>query len=197
MTNRKVIGFASGAAIVVSIAIGSNMLTPKAPDVDTVQIPTQEVIMQTQEPSPSPSPSFAPSPSPTTTPTATPTTTPIAIQEVILEENKPMTTLEMFGISGKIIVEGAYLIHKIDGNKSDLSITVPDELSADIYELYLNGQYVDKQIIQQGKIIAPPIIFTMPDLLEVRIFKLQEVIAIGRFENDKLIISVKDGVLGV
>ena len=105
-----------------------------------------------------------------------------------------MTTLEMFGISGNTVVEGTCSMKKIDDNRTEFSITVPDELSADIYELYLNGQFVDKHLII-GKIIAPPVIFSMPELLEVRIFKLQEVIAVGRFDGEKLIIAVKDGVI--
>ncbi|OQB15698.1 MAG: hypothetical protein BWY15_00411 [Firmicutes bacterium ADurb.Bin193] len=186
MTKKKVAAIASGATVAIALAVGSGLLN--STPVTEYEVPPQEETVIV-EPTTIPVPSFSPMVSPTATPEKT-----LAPSEKPRPTEKPVSTLEMFGISGDIVVEGTYTVKEIDENRSAFSIAVPKKLSADIYELYLNGQFVDKQLLP-GKIIAPPVVFTVPELLEVRLFKLQEVIAVGRLEGKKLDIAVKDGVM--
>ena len=188
---KKVVATATAALVAVSLAIGGSVLVPKK-TVQNVVPPIEQVAIIEQ----TPVPSATPKPLPSKTPKATPKPTKApAIEVKGTPTPAPLTTLELFGISGKTIVEGTYAIKKIDRNKSELSIDVPKSLNADLYELYLNGQYVDKQLLPNGRILAPPLIFTVPELIELRIFKLQEVIAVGKLKDGKLTIAVKDGVI--
>ena len=64
MTKKKIIGYASGAAVAVSLAIGGSMLNSK-PVVDLTGPPMQENyiiegVMPTASPTASPSPSSTP-----------------------------------------------------------------------------------------------------------------------------------------
>jgi len=190
---KKVVATATAALVAVSLAIGGSVLVPKK-SVQNVVPPIEQVAIIEQ----TPVPSATPKPLPSKTPKATPKPTKAPAVEVKVTPTPapaPLTTLELFGISGKTIVEGTYAIKKVDRNKSELSIDIPKSLNADLYELYLNGQYVDKQLLPNGRILAPPLIFTVPELIELRIFKLQEVIAVGKLKDGKLTIAVKDGVI--
>jgi len=197
---KKIVATVSGIAIAVSLAVGGTLLNNKpvvSPAIDLLEKPiTAPIVAVTPIPKTSAVPSKTPTPSKTPKPTATPkpTNSP-KVLEVTNVTPAPVDTFTLFGISGKITVEGTYTVKKIDKNKSEFSIKVPEKLSADMYELYLNRQFVDKQLLPNGKIIAPPLLFTGPELLEVRIIKLQKVIGIGRFKDGKLTISVKDGVI--
>jgi hypothetical protein len=188
---KKVVATATAALVAVSLAIGGSVLVPKK-SVQNVVPPIEQVAIKEQ----TPVPSATPKPLPSKTPKATPKPTKAPAVEVkVTPTPAPLTTLELFGISGNTIVEGTYSIKKVDRNKSELSIDIPKSLNADLYELYLNGQYVDKQLLPNGRILAPPLIFTVPELIELRIFKLQEVIAVGKLKDGKLTIAVKDGVI--
>jgi len=197
--NKKIVATATGVAIAVSLAIGGSILAPK-PTAPNKALPIEKVATIEQTPASittiKPAPSTTPKPTikPTPSSTAKPTKAPV-VEVKATPTPSPLTTLELFGISGNTIVEGTYAIKKIDKNRSEFAIDIPISLSADLYELYLNGQYVDKQLLPSGRIIAPPLIFTMPELIELRIYKLQKVIAVGRLENGKLSIAVKDGVI--
>jgi len=196
--SKKNVTTTSGILVAVSLAIGGSILAPK-PTVENDVAPQIEHVAVVQQ---MPDPSVTPAPSPSTTPKPSPIISPkptkapnVEVKVEVTPTPAPLTTPELFGISGNTIVEGTYIIKNIDKIRSELSIDIPKSLSADLYEIYLNGQYVDKQLLPSGKIIAPPLIFTMPDILEVRIYKLQEVIAVATFKNDKLSIAVKDGVI--
>ena len=188
---KKVVATATAALVAVSLAIGGSVLVPKKTMPNVVPPIEQAAIIEQ-----TPVPSATPKPLPSKTPKATPKPTKAPAVEVkVTPTQAPLTTLELFGISGNIIVEGTYAIKKVDRNKSELSIDIPKSLNADLYELYLNGQYVDKQLLPNGRILALPLIFTVPELIELRIFKLQEVIAVGKLKDGKLTIAVKDGVI--
>lgn len=202
--NKKIVATATGILVGISLAVGGVLINNKPvvkPILDLAESPIiTPVATATPKPSTVPNkiiaPTKSPAPSKTPKPTATPkhTNSP-KVLEVTKVTPAPVDTFTLFGISGKINVDGSYTIKKIDKNKSEFSIAVPDKLSADMYELYLNRQFVDKQLLPNGKIIAPPLLFTATELLEVRVIKLQKVIAIGRFKDGKLNISVKDGVI--
>jgi len=207
--NRKrVIAALSTIAIAGSIGIGGMFLNdvpqdklelgPVAP-IETVQTsvpkPTPTPVVK---PSPSPKASFVPSkiPLPTKQPKAIEVIevqTPEVLEVVEIPPAK-VDTLVQYDISGKETSIAKYEIKKIDGYRSQFSIDVPEALSADMFELYLNQQYIDKQLLPSGKIISPPLIFTDMDALEVHIIKLEQVIGIGRFDNGTLTIYLKDGV---
>jgi len=197
--NKKIVATTTGILVAVSLAVGGSILAPK-PIAPNKALPIEKVATVEQIPAPittiKPAPSITPKPTikPTLSSTAKPTKAP-AIEIKATPTPAPLTTLELFGISGNTIVEGTYAIKKNDKNRFEFAVDIPISLSADLYELYLNGQYVDKQLLPSGKIIAPPLIFTMPELIELRIYKLQKVIAVGKLENGKLSIAVKDGVL--
>lgn len=104
-------------------------------------------------------------------------------------------TLAMFGLNNTKTIDGTYNISKVDKYKSEFSVTVPESLSADIFELYVNNSFVDKALLPKDKIITVPIVLTNPELLEVRIYKLKKLIGVGKLKDGKLNISVKDGFL--
>jgi len=196
---KKVVATVSSIAIAVSLAVGGTLLNNKpvvtTPTDDAVVSPIVSVTPQpTIIPSKAPVPTKTPIPTKSPKPPAIPTVAP-KVLEVTEVTPAPVDTFELFGISGEITVDGTYAVKKVDKNKSEFSIVVPAKLSADMYELYLNRQFVDKQLLPNGKIVAPPLLFTVPELLEVRIIKLQKVIGIGRFKDGKFTISVKDGVI--
>lgn len=190
MKKKKIIGYATGATVAVSLAIGGAYLNNKPADnIEKPPIQEESVVQEIE-----PIESVAPSPTPSPTAMPIKTEKPQATSPEPVQTNKPVSTLEEFGIFEDITVNGTYSIEELDENRTAFNIVVPEELSADIYELYLNNQFVDKSLISK-KIIAPPIVFSVPELLEVRIFKLQEVIAVGTFKDGKVVIAVKDGVL--
>lgn len=211
--DRKKIAVAIGAiAISGSLGIGGILMNKTPTDsqnqsvatVTPAPTPSSTIIpIPTVKPTAKPSPTIKPSgtPTPTKTPTKVPkpTVTPKPIQtpeilDVIETPYVPDNTLKEFGISDKNSIAATYEIKKIDGSRSEFTINVPEKLSADMFELYLNRQYVDKQLLPVGKIIAPPLVFTDTKLLEIHIIKLEQVIGIGRFDDDKLTIYLKEGI---
>jgi len=210
-TNKKrVIAALSTIAIAGSIGIGGMLLNNTPQDkLDLLPINPVESVITSPIPMPTSTPVAKPSTSPkvSVVPSKTPlpTKTPKAVIEVV--EVKPPETLEVvvvppakvdtltqFGISGKYVTTAKYAITKLDSSRSEFSVDIPETLSADMFELYLNYQYIDKQLLPLGKVIGPPLIFTDIKSLEVRIIKLEQVIGIGKFEDGVLMIYLKDGV---
>lgn len=103
-------------------------------------------------------------------------------------------TLAMFGISGEKIIEVDYSIHE-NGNVAEMTVDVPEEMEADIVELLCNDSTVTKTLMPGGKLKTIPFIFTKLENLELRFYKLGEVIGVGRFKDNKLYVAVK-GTIG-
>lgn len=105
------------------------------------------------------------------------------------------STLAMFGISGENIIEADYSVAD-NGSVAEMTIELPEEISdeTDIVELYCNDNSVTKTLMPSGKLKTVPIVFTDMGNLELRFYKLGEVIGVGRFEGEKLYIAIKDNV---
>lgn len=103
-------------------------------------------------------------------------------------------TLAVFGISGDTIVEVDYSL-TTENNLSELSLTPPEEASVDIVELYCNGELVTKAVLPDGTLKSIPFVFSDLSNLELRLYRLNEVIGIGKFEDDKLYVAFKDDVI--
>lgn len=103
------------------------------------------------------------------------------------------STLAMFGISGENIIEADYSVTD-KGNVAEMAIELPEEISdeTDIVELYCNDNSVTKTLMPSGKLRTVPIVFTNLENLELRFYKLGEVIGVGRFEGEKLYIAIKE-----
>ena len=100
-------------------------------------------------------------------------------------------TLALFGISGDNITEADYSIEE-KGNIAEMTVDVPEEMSADIVELLCNGETVTKALMPNGKLMTIPLVFSNLDNLELRLYKRGEVVGIGKFANKKLYIAAKE-----
>lgn len=100
-------------------------------------------------------------------------------------------TLAMFGISGENIIEVDYAIHE-NGNVAEMTVDVPEEMEVDIVELLCNDSSVTKTLLPGGKLKTIPFIFSNLENLEIRFYKLSEVVGVGRFKDDKLYVAVKE-----
>lgn len=100
-------------------------------------------------------------------------------------------TLALFGISGENVSEVNYTIEE-KGNIAEMTVDVPEEMSADIVELLCNGETVTKALMPSGKLMTIPLVFSNLDNLELRLYKRGEVVGVGKFANKKLYIAAKD-----
>lgn len=104
-------------------------------------------------------------------------------------------TVAFFSMTGTV-VEGTYEISKIDENRTAISISVPEEIQADIYELYFEDALIDKALLPAGKIITIPVLLTEPELLNVKVYRLREMIGAGELKDDGIIkLTVKRGAI--
>lgn len=70
-----------------------------------------------------------------------------------------------------------YEIKKESEYVTSMQIDVPDELSVDIAELYVNDIFVGKTLLPDGGVFkSNAIVFSDPDALELKLYKLGEVI---------------------
>lgn len=104
-----------------------------------------------------------------------------------------VAALAMFGISGENIIEADYTITE-NGNVSEMAINLPEEIAdeTDIVELMCNDNSVTKTLMPNGKLKTIPLVFTNKENLLLRLYKQGEVIGIGKFEEEKLYIAIKD-----
>lgn len=82
-----------------------------------------------------------------------------------------------------------YDIHPINEYVSEMTLDVPDELSADIAELYLNGTEVDKMLLPNGSIKAIPLVFSDTDNLTIKLYRLGEQIGTVEFKDGKAVLK--------
>lgn len=82
-----------------------------------------------------------------------------------------------------------YDIHPINEYVSEMTLDVPDELSADIAELYLNGVEVDKMLLPNGSIKAIPLVFSDTDNLSIKLYRLGEQIGTVEFKDGKAVLK--------
>lgn len=82
-----------------------------------------------------------------------------------------------------------YDIHPINEYVSEMTLDVPDELSADIAELYLNGAEVDKMLLPNGSIKAIPLVFSDTDNLSIKLYRLGEQIGTVEFKDGKAVLK--------
>lgn len=74
-------------------------------------------------------------------------------------------------------LEVGYEIKKESEYVTSMSIDVPDEVSADIAELYVNDIFVGKTLLPNGGIFkSNAIVFSDPGALKLKLYKLGEVI---------------------
>lgn len=108
------------------------------------------------------------------------------------------TAIALFGINNTVMIEGTYKVSKVDDNRSAISISIPEEVPADIWELYLGDTLIDKALLPKGKIITIPALLNKPELLDLKVYRLKKVIGVGKLlEDGRLEIAVKKGVMGV
>lgn len=82
-----------------------------------------------------------------------------------------------------------YDIHPVNEYVSEMTLDVPDELSADIAELYLNGVEVDKMLLPNGSIKAIPLVFSDTDNLSIKLYRLGEQIGTVEFKDGKAVLK--------
>ena len=82
-----------------------------------------------------------------------------------------------------------YDIHPVNEYVSEMTLDVPDELSADIEELYLNGAEVDKMLLPNGSIKAIPLVFSDTDNLSIKLYRLGEQIGTVEFKDGKAVLK--------
>lgn len=96
----------------------------------------------------------------------------------------------MFGISGEKAVEVNYSI--VTGESvCEMSVDMPENISADIVSLYCNDGLVTKTVLPNGTLKSVPIVFSDLENLELRFYKLNELIGIGKFKDEKLYVAFK------
>lgn len=97
----------------------------------------------------------------------------------------------MFGISGEKAVEVNYSI--VTGESvCEMSVEMPEDVGVDIVSLYCNDGLVTKTVLPNGTLKSIPIIFSDLENLELRFYKLNELIGIGKFKDEKLYVAFLD-----
>ena len=102
-------------------------------------------------------------------------------------------TLALFGISGENVIEVDYEI-KESSNLVEMSVYPPESAEVDIVELYCNDQLVTKTVLPNGKLKSIPFVFAELGNLELRFYKLNEVIGVGNFDDKTLYVAFKDDI---
>lgn len=92
----------------------------------------------------------------------------------------------IMGSSGGTEIELTYEITQKNEYVTEMRIEAPDELSADIAELDLNGAEVDKTLLPDGKFESAPIVFSDLSNLEIKLYRLGEQVGTARFEDGAL-----------
>lgn len=82
-----------------------------------------------------------------------------------------------------------YDIHPINEHVSEMTLSLPAALSADIAELYLNGAEVDKMLLPNGSIKAIPLVFSDTDNLSIKLYRLGEQIGTVEFKDGKAVLK--------
>ena len=82
-----------------------------------------------------------------------------------------------------------YDIHPINEYVSEMTLSLPAALSADIAELYLNGAEVDKMLLPNGSIKAIPLVFSDTDNLSIKLYRLGEQIGTVEFKDGKAVLK--------
>lgn len=101
-------------------------------------------------------------------------------------------TLAFFGLNGNTAIETKYEI--IKGDKvAELVIYPPEDVGVDIVELYCNESLVTKTLLPEGRLKSIPLVFSDLKNLELKLYKRGKVEGIGKFDEDKLYIVLKDG----
>ncbi len=67
---------------------------------------------------------------------------------------------------------------------TEMRIDVPEELSADIAELDVNGAEVCKTLLPDGKFESAPIVFSALDNLEIKLYRLGKEIGKASFSGN-------------
>lgn len=81
-------------------------------------------------------------------------------------------------------VKIGYELKKENEYVTTMQLDVPEELSVDIAELYVNGTYVDKTILPvQNQLRSNPIVFSEPSNLEVKLYRLGELIGTAKLDG--------------
>lgn len=83
-------------------------------------------------------------------------------------------------------VEFTYEITDKNEYVTEMRIDAPEELSVDIVELNLNGTFVDKTLLPDGKLTSAPIVFEDLSNLDIKLYRLGTVIGTAKFEDGML-----------
>ena len=102
-------------------------------------------------------------------------------------------TLALFGISGDKTIYVDYDINQTD-IKAEMSLYLPEGFDADIAELLCNDMSVTKAVLPNDNLVTIPFIFTDFNNLEVRFYRIGEVIGVGKFEDGRIKVAVKDNI---
>ncbi len=102
-------------------------------------------------------------------------------------------TLALFGISGDKTVYVDYDINQTD-IKAEMSLYLPEDFNADIAELLCNDMSVTKAVLPNDNLVSIPFIFSDLNNLEIRFYCIGEVTGVGKFEDGRIKVAVKDDI---
>ena len=102
-----------------------------------------------------------------------------AITLAITAVTVPLVGNESIEVDYKLTEESEYV--------TVMQLDVPEDLSVDIAELYVNDAYVDKTILPtENELRSTPIVFSDPENLEVRLYKLGKCIGVAKLGKEAI-----------
>ncbi len=94
-------------------------------------------------------------------------------------------------------VELSYDIFSMSEYVTVMKIDAPEETGADIAELCVNGEVVDKTLLPNGEFKSIPLVFEDLSRLEIRLYSIGQRVGTARFEGETLnaeVLEVGDDV---
>lgn len=91
----------------------------------------------------------------------------------------------MIGVLTPEKTEIPYEINVVSPYVSEISVDIPEKESIGLYELYLNNELVDRNVIPET-IQTIPLVLSETDNLSFKFYQQGECVATGEFEEDKL-----------
>lgn len=111
------------------------------------------------------------------------------------------------GAAGAAAATAAILIAAVNGGAveipytleenayvSIMEVTPPEDAEADVVELLLNGETVDKALLPGQKLAAPPLVFSDLENLELKIYCRGKTAGTAYFKDGKLYYTEKGGL---
>lgn len=90
-----------------------------------------------------------------------------------------------FNSAGDAELDMNYKVTQNSQYSSSLVLEAPDSFTADIVELYMNGEPLTKCLLPDGELTSLPIVYTDMQNLSLKFYKLNEYVGEGEFRDDK------------